>query len=208
MNDLERAINVALRGHMSEILAQSVRRRAQSKLGIGEGRLRREDLVRLLRELTAGVRLFVPADQQPTLLRELSALETESAPAGLTLTIRNEADVSRARLEVRDIARRLGATSFAAQRAATATSELVRNIIMYAGAGRFTYTPAVGPPPSLRLEATDRGPGIPDLELVLSGAYRSRTGMGRGLIGVQRLADDFNITTGPSGTRIIATFTF
>jgi anti-sigma regulatory factor (Ser/Thr protein kinase) len=41
--------------------------------------------------------------------------------------------------------------------------------------------------------AADRGPGIADIEAVLGGRYRSRTGMGIGLLGVRRLMDSCDI---------------
>ena len=56
----------------------------------------------------------------------------------------------------------------------------------------------------ITIRASDRGPGIPDVELVLSGRYRSRTGLGKGLLGVKRLANKFEIDSGPTGTRVEA----
>jgi len=38
----------------------------------------------------------------------------------------------------------------------------------------------------------------------MSGKYRSTTGLGRGLLGVKRLADRFTIKTGKGGTSIEA----
>jgi serine/threonine-protein kinase RsbT len=37
----------------------------------------------------------------------------------------------------------------------------------------------------------------------MSGRYRSKTGLGRGLLGTKRLADNFDIATGATGTRIV-----
>jgi serine/threonine-protein kinase RsbT len=54
------------------------------------------------------------------------------------------------------------------------------------------------------VRATDQGPGIPNLNEVLSGRYRSKTGLGKGLIGVKRLATRFTIHTDASGTHIEA----
>ncbi len=49
---------------------------------------------------------------------------------------------------------------------------------------------------------TDKGPGIPDVALVLSGRYRSTTGMGIGLIGAHRLMDRVEVKTrGGAGHR-------
>ena len=41
----------------------------------------------------------------------------------------------------------------------------------------------------------DRGPGIPDLDAVLGGRYRSPTGMGLGILGARRLMDRIDIAT-------------
>ena len=89
-------------------------------------------------------------------------------------------------------------------RLATAVSELARNIYMYAKTGHVVLR-LVDEPAHWRfeLEAVDHGPGIPHLEVVLSGSYKSRTGLGRGLIGTRSLLDDMRITSAPgAGTRI------
>lgn len=54
------------------------------------------------------------------------------------------------------------------------------------------------------LIAEDQGPGIPHLDQVLAGQYRSKTGLGRGLLGVKRLMQQFRAKTGAKGTRIEA----
>ncbi len=207
MNDLERAVTTILSGYMSEILATSVLRKAQAKIGVPEGRLTRQHAARLQQELSSGVRLFAPTSAQPKLLEKLRTLIGDGPAAkSFSIDVEQEADVSRARLEVRRLVLQLGGNDFQAQRAATATSELVRNIIMYAGRGRFTCEPETGPPAALHIEASDNGPGIENLPLVLSGNYRSRTGLGRGLLGVKRLADRFNAASDRKGTKIQATF--
>jgi anti-sigma regulatory factor (Ser/Thr protein kinase) len=53
--------------------------------------------------------------------------------------------------------------------------------------------------------ARDQGPGIPDVESILSGGYRSRTGLGLGIKGSERLMDRFVVRTTPeTGTEITA----
>jgi signal transduction histidine kinase/DNA-binding response OmpR family regulator len=50
---------------------------------------------------------------------------------------------------------------------------------------------------------SDKGPGIEDVERILSGRYRSSTGMGIGLIGAHRLMDRVEIRTAPgAGTDV------
>ncbi len=89
-------------------------------------------------------------------------------------------------------------------RLATAVSELARNIYMYAKTGTVSLR-LVDEPAHWRfeLDAQDKGPGIPHLDVVLSGAYRSRTGLGRGIIGTRTLLDEMKIDSAPgNGTRI------
>lgn len=206
MSGLERDIEEVLARYMSPILAQSVRRRAQGAVG-GEGReLRASDLIALRRELEAGVRLFVDPARQPSLLGELARLggAAAEAPRAESWVVASEPDIARARHRARSLAIALGADEFAAQRVATAASELARNVVLYAGSGRLDVEPRSIPRPSIVLRCVDSGPGIADLEAVLSGRYRSRTGLGKGLRGVKRLAIRFDVQTGPGGTSVEA----
>lgn len=104
-----------------------------------------------------------------------------------------------ARQRARDLAVLLGFDAGAQTRIATAVSELARNARHYAGNGIVTFGVDEQ---SLLIDVADTGPGIADLELVLSGGYRSTTGLGQGLIGVRRLMDSFEIETGKTGTRV------
>ena len=108
------------------------------------------------------------------------------------------------RLAARALCEVLGARRVVIQKVATVVSELARNIFMYATSGAIELVPGARPRPTLLIRATDEGPGIPHLEEVLSGRYRSRTGLGAGLVGTRRLVDRFEIETGPTGTRIEA----
>lgn len=92
-------------------------------------------------------------------------------------------------------------------RLATAVSELARNIYMYAKRGhvtlRLTDEAAAW---RFDVEAADAGPGIPNLDLILSGQYKSRTGLGRGIIGTRALLDEMEVDSKPGqGTRITGT---
>jgi len=110
--------------------------------------------------------------------------------------------VSTARLLARSICETIGGRSMIAQRVATAVSELARNIVSYTPGGRIELSVLAGPK-RIRVVAEDRGSGIPDLDAIMTGRYRSKTGMGKGIVGVSRLSDRFEITrTGIGGTRI------
>jgi serine/threonine-protein kinase RsbT len=92
-------------------------------------------------------------------------------------------------------------------RLATAASELARNIYMYAKEGEVTLELAEdGLQARLSLVAADRGPGIADVETVLSGKYRSRTGLGRGLAGTKQLLDSLEIESGPGRGTVVRGF--
>ncbi len=126
----------------------------------------------------------------------------------LSLAIRNEADVVSARQRARRVAELLGFDTQDQTRIATAVSEIARNAFEYAGGGRASFSllaaETAGPAGSQRLAATitDRGPGIAQLDAVLDGRYRSRTGLGIGLLGAKRLMDGLHVETGPSGTTV------
>jgi serine/threonine-protein kinase RsbT len=89
-------------------------------------------------------------------------------------------------------------------RLATAASELARNIYMYAKQGTVTLRLSEEPTAfRFELVAEDQGPGISNLELIMSGQYRSRTGLGRGIAGTKVLLDELVVDTAPGkGTRI------
>jgi serine/threonine-protein kinase RsbT len=87
---------------------------------------------------------------------------------------------------------------------ATVVSELARNIVSYTQGGTIELILTSDGQPRILVRATDSGNGIANLDEVLSGRYRSTTGLGRGLLGVKRLADRFNIRTSKSGTQVEA----
>ncbi len=56
----------------------------------------------------------------------------------------------------------------------------------------------------LRLTFEDRGPGIADLTLALKDGYTTGNGLGLGLSGARRLAQDFTIDSKVGeGTRVV-----
>jgi signal transduction histidine kinase/ActR/RegA family two-component response regulator len=121
----------------------------------------------------------------------------------LTLAIKSELDIVSARQRARQIASICG---FAAQdqvRIATSISELARNIYSYAGSGKVHFTvEGETAPQILAIYIEDKGPGINNLDEIFSGNYTSSTGMGKGILGVRRLMDKFDIKTSAQGTEI------
>ena len=191
--------------HLSAINAQNVLARALRESRTATGALSVDDMPRLQPALERGLRLFLPLGTVANVLVELSrAFAPAEPPRPRTLPVVVEADVSEARLAARAMCEVLGARRIVVQKVATIVSELARNIYMYAGGGRIELAPGPGPTPRLIIRAVDDGPGISNLEEVLGGRYKSKTGLGAGLLGTKRLVDRFEIATGPTGTRIEA----
>jgi len=112
----------------------------------------------------------------------------------LTVRIRQEQDVVAARQRARQLARLLGFDEQDQVRVATSISELARNVYNYAREGEVEFAiEGQTPPQVLVVRVSDRGPGIADVGLILSGRYRSTTGMGLGILGARRLMDRFAI---------------
>jgi signal transduction histidine kinase len=114
----------------------------------------------------------------------------------LNLDLRIEADIVLARQRARQIAALLGFAQLDQVRISTATSEIARNAIQYAGGGRVEFFVEAGPAPGVLIRILQRGAGINDLQAILDGNYVSPTGLGLGIIGAKRLMDQFAIETG------------
>jgi signal transduction histidine kinase len=115
----------------------------------------------------------------------------------LTVQLRQEPDIVLARQRARQIAEQLGFERQDQTRIATAVSEIARNAFSYGGGGKVEFSVDAGTPQGLVVRVVDQGPGIADLEGVLSGSYVSPTGMGVGLVGARRLMDGFDIRSAP-----------
>ncbi|WP_319590491.1 ATP-binding protein [uncultured Draconibacterium sp.] len=124
-----------------------------------------------------------------------------------TLVVQFESDVVRARNLASLLAQETKFDKTTCIRIGTAVSELSRNIIEHAGRGTIEFMLAERKSKSTGIVIVfkDKGNGINDLHLIQSGNYRSKTGMGVGLSGSQRLMDEFDIKTGPDTGTIITT---
>jgi signal transduction histidine kinase/DNA-binding response OmpR family regulator len=122
----------------------------------------------------------------------------------LTVAIRHEQDVVIARQRARQIAALLGFDGQDQTRIATAVSEIVRNAFRYAKGGRVEFAlEGQSAPQLLLIRVLDQGAGIPDLAHVMSGNYRSSTGMGMGILGAHRLMDQVEIKSSQAGTDVL-----
>lgn len=122
----------------------------------------------------------------------------------VTVLVREELDVVIARQRARQLAATIGFGNQDQVRIATAVSEIARNAFHHGGGGKVEFGLALhSRPQALWITVTDNGPGIANLDSVLSGRHRSAAGMGVGLIGSRRLMDSFEVDSAPGkGTRV------
>jgi signal transduction histidine kinase/CheY-like chemotaxis protein len=123
----------------------------------------------------------------------------------LAVAIAREQDVVNARQRARQVAELLGFDRQGQTRIATAVSEIARNAFRYASDGRVEFAVEGRSAPQLLLiTVRDRGRGIAELPRILHGEYRSRTGMGLGLLGAKRLMDGFDVESSPAGGTVVS----
>ncbi len=198
-------ISEILGRHLSAMNAESLLKRALRDSGVAGEHLTHADVHAVLKRLERGIRLFLTPTEQNRLWDDLAALGGPRQPdAHWVIAIELESHISDARLRARALCEEQAAKSTVVQKVATIVSELSRNIVSYTPGGTVAMSVVSGLSRRVRIVATDRGKGIPMLDDVMAGRYRSKTGLGKGILGVKRLSDDFEIQSGPTGTRICA----
>lgn len=193
----DRTLLAALGRHVSPVRAQSVLARARRE-SAGQTRV-------LMSRIADGLRTYIGEAATRTAIADLTkAVNTSTGkPAGpLELELRGEPDIARARLAARDLCQSLGTSALVVQKLATIVSELARNMVSYAHGGTLVIRPCPGDRRCLHITADDQGPGISNIDEILAGRYRSRSGLGLGILGTKRLADRFAIDTKPTGTHV------
>ena len=122
-----------------------------------------------------------------------------------TVPVRDGDDIVRVRRAARERARRLGFGLTDQTRIMTAASELARNALRHGGGGQVTLERVekegrVG----IRMTFDDQGPGIADVEAAMADGFSTARGLGLGLGGARRLADEFEVTSTPEArTRVV-----
>jgi serine/threonine-protein kinase RsbT len=202
-NDFERLARI-LERHLSPIHVRSVLRHALNESKLTPAQFKLSDLAKINASLERGLRLFATELMANRAIRDVRSMcEVKSGNLEpYSIEIVEEVDISKARGQARSMCEQAGAKGFTIQKVTTIVSELARNILSYTIGGKVELVWRDGPKQQMIIRAIDRGPGISNLSLVLSGDYQSKTGLGRGLLGTKRLADSFDITTRPSGTHI------
>lgn len=127
-----------------------------------------------------------------------------SAPEESSVPIRTSDDVVRVRQEVRARAVKIGLSLVDQTKIITAASELARNALDYGGGGvaMMAIIERNGRH-GLQLVFQDQGPGIADIDQALKDGFTSGGGLGLGLGGAKRLANEFDIQSElGKGTRV------
>jgi serine/threonine-protein kinase RsbT len=131
------------------------------------------------------------------------------------LAVRGPGDAAVVSAAARRFAERMGFSGPVQWRIATAVSEAATNIVKFAGAGELTLRFHPEAPARLEFEATDHGPGIPDVPAALcdgfsEGLLRSpetfnphHRGQGSGLPAIARLMDNLALSSLPGGGLIL-----
>ncbi|MFN3791077.1 anti-sigma regulatory factor [Massilia sp.] len=125
--------------------------------------------------------------------------------ARVTLRLQSDEDVVGLRKQVRERAVAIALSLVDQTKLVTAASELARNTIKYGGGGEVHLDSlADGFKQGIGLLFVDAGPGIPDIETALRDGYTTGGGLGLGLGGSKRLADEFDIESRPGeGTAVL-----
>ena len=124
-----------------------------------------------------------------------------------TLPLQSSEHVVLVRQAVRQRAVELGFSLVDQTKIITAASELGRNTITHGGGGQAMLEVINdGMRRGLRLTFEDQGPGIADIATAMRDGYSTGNGLGLGLSGSKRLANEFAITSTPGvGTRVVIT---
>lgn len=138
------------------------------------------------------------------MVEKLGALSRRQTAYAIEIQGKDEVVIITARGATRELARELGFGVVDQTRIATAVSEVVRNVVEYAGSGRIELRVLErGSSVGLEIIVRDKGPGIDNIERVLQGGYSTGHGFGRGIAGARALMDEFDLKSQPGrGTEV------
>jgi len=121
------------------------------------------------------------------------------------MAIQKEQDVVPFRNRVKEYATKIGMSLVNQTKLITAASELVRNMLKYAGGGStLIEVVSKGRENGIRLTFVDNGPGIKDIPLAMKDGFSTGKSLGLGLPGTKRLVSEFDLKSTPGkGTTVI-----
>lgn len=122
-----------------------------------------------------------------------------------TMKIQKEQDVVPFRNRLKEYAVKIGMNLVNQTKLITAASELVRNMLKYAGGG-ITVIEVIngGRDNGIRVTFQDNGPGISDISQAMKDGFSTAKSLGVGLPGAKRLVSEFEIKSSPGeGTEVV-----
>lgn len=191
--------------HLSQPNCRAIMIACAASAGVAQSGLEADHLPFITAQVERTFAVFgVPSEIKARCLANLRTAARRADHRNETIVlVTREGDVVTARNTGKDLCRDIGFPEVAYVKVATAISELARNILKYAGKGQIALRRLPGEREGIEIVASDQGPGIADVELVLSPKYRSKSGMGVGLRGTQRLMDHFDVKSQPgAGTTV------
>lgn len=123
------------------------------------------------------------------------------------MKIEKEQDVVPFRNRVKEYAVKMGMSLLNQTKLITAASELVRNMLKYAGGGTILIEVISEERQNgIRLTFQDKGPGIADIAKAMKDGFSTGKSLGVGLPGAKRLVNEFDIkSVVGSGTTVSIT---
>jgi serine/threonine-protein kinase RsbT len=116
----------------------------------------------------------------------------------LEITVSSDEDVVAARHKVKLLAQEVGFSTLDITRIVTAVSELARNIVVHARAGRVSFCKlSAAGRHGIKVVFEDKGPGIQNIGAALEGGFSTTGSLGLGLSGARRLVDSFDLKSSP-----------
>jgi serine/threonine-protein kinase RsbT len=124
----------------------------------------------------------------------------------LCVAITTDSDVAIARIRTHSLAIEEGFTEVESAAAATAVSELARNVLVHAGRGDVAISiVAEKSRVGIVVVARDEGPGMVDTDRVMQDGYSTTGTLGLGLPSARRLVDELLVVSVPGvGTTVTA----
>jgi len=114
-----------------------------------------------------------------------------------TILIKTEQDAVFLRNRVTEYAKKISMGLVNQTKLLTAASELVRNMLRYAGGGEVLCEVVSASPlqTGIRLTFIDKGPGIKNIEQAMKDGFSTGKSLGVGLPGAKRLVNAFEISS-------------
>ena len=175
---------------------------------------REKQLVGIVTSRDIIVALLVELDHEVIKLEEQVPHEAghpteEESTRDFNITSYDFENAGKASTELRKLLIEQGLDRKLIRRAAVAAYELEMNIVVHSHGGRLAFSLSES---TVEITATDRGPGIEDVDQALTEGYSTATewvrslgfGAGMGLPNAQRVCDEFNIESSERGTSVRA----